>query len=92
MSIFRPAGGARLGRGFPSGRTSGKLGGMSTSFPVPALPAVWPFTPREAGEAPHGSREADLGALGSGWTLLLRGQVPLGTTGGALPRAFGRGG
>ena len=92
MSIFRRTSRARPGRGFPSERTSGKLRSMSILSQVPALPADWPFLPREAGDPPHRCQEASLGVLGGGWTLHVRGPALPEGKGGALPQAFGRGG
>lgn len=83
---------ARLDLGFPSFPRSGKLGGMSVPFPMPTLPADWPYPPRDTGDLPRQSLDVAIGGLGPGWTLQRRGQAPLEAAGSGLPQAFGRGG
>ena len=65
---------------------------MSGSFLIPALPADWPYAPREAEEPPRFEQEVELSGLGSGWSLERRGRAPLDAAASGLPQAFGRGG
>jgi hypothetical protein len=65
---------------------------MSDSEPIPAQPAGWPYGPRAAGELGRRLEQVAIPGLGSGWTLELRGPLPLDGPASGMPSSFGRGG
>lgn len=65
---------------------------MIAPFSIPPLPSGWPYASKGAGKLEDQIIGASISGLGSGWTLCLRGPVPLDVEASELPHAFGRGG